>query len=720
MRSILYTLGLVFTGFLCYHPGQAQLLRNSRPIIISQQPLSTESGRPVTIQLTDLVVIDLDDPYPQGFTLNVYGGSRYAVSGTTVTPDEDYAGNLRVPVSVSDGESESRRFDLRITVTEPENVPPVITGQVPLTIEENTSITITLTHLLVTDPDNNFPADFNLRVFPGNNYRRNGDRITPDPGFTGTLRVEVRVDDGDDNSNRFTLQINVIPENKPPVITGQSELSVEENSSFTLSLNHLKVTDPDNNYPGDFRLKVNPGPNYNVSGSTITPNKDFTGTLNVGVRVNDGIDDSNLFTVRITVFPENVPPVITGQVALSLEENTSLTLALSHLKVTDPDNKYPTGFTLTVHAGANYQVSGTRITPAKGFSGKISPEVTVNDGKDNSNRFKLTITVTPANRAPVITGQEALAFNEDGSLVIKLSHLTVTDPDNNYPADFTLEVLPGKGYTVNGHTVSTPANFNGPLSVQVTVNDGKLTSQPYTLSITVNPVNDAPEITKLEANPLAFMVGRNPEEITGQIEVVDVDNDNITVAEIAFNEVTYRAGIDLLEYDKTETPGINGVFDRGVGVLFLIGNAPATEYTKAIRNVTYNFVVSEDEVNLDSTKLVTIKVNDGLLDSKPASRKIELVKGIMLDIPMAFTPNGDAANDTWRVQSMNSSDDYPNALIRVYTIRGTVVYEAQGLHNEWDGRHNGDLLPTDTYYYTINLNVPYTNATYKGMVTILR
>ena len=720
MRPLLYTLGLVLAGFFCYHSGQAQLLLNSRPIIISQQPLSTESGQPITIKLTDLVVIDLDDPYPQGFTLTVYEGSNYEFSGTTVTPDDDYDGNLRVSVSVSDGEAESRRFDLRITVTEPENIPPVITGQVPLTIEENTSITISLTHLEVTDPDNDFPEDFILRVFSGDNYQRDGNRVTPDPGFTGTLRVDVTVDDGDDNSNRFTLQINVIPENKPPVITGQSELSMEENSSFTLSLSHLTVNDPDNNYPADFQLKVNPGSNYKVSGSTITPDQDFTGTLDVGVRVNDGIDNSNLFTVHITVFPENVAPVITGQVALSMVENTSLTLALSHLKVTDPDNKYPTGFTLTVYAGANYQVSGTKITPTKGFSGKISPEVTVNDGKANSNRFKLTITVTPANRAPVITGQQALAFDEDGSLVIKLSHLTVTDPDNNYPADFSLEVLPGKGYTVNGYTVSAAANINGTLSVPVTVNDGMLNSKPYTLSITVNSVNDAPEVQKLEAGPLPFMVGKEPAEITEQVEVLDVDNDNITVAEIAFDDVTYRAGIDLLEYDKTETPGINGVFDRGVGVLFLIGNATAAEYTKALRNVTYNFVIGEEQVNLDSTKLVTIKVNDGLLDSKAVSREIELVKGIMLDIPQAFTPNGDASNDTWKVQSLNSSDDYPEALIRVYTIRGTVVYEAQGLQNEWDGSHNGDLLPTDTYYYTINLNLPYTNATYKGMVTILR
>lgn len=712
--------GLALLALSSSFSGHAQLFRNSRPLIISQQPLTVEAGKPITIALTDLVVIDLDDPYPQGFTLTVYEGRNYTVAGTTVTPDRDYEGNLRVGVTVSDGDDESRRFDLRISVTEPENVPPVITGQVPLTIEENTSITITLTHLQVTDPDNDFPEDFSLRVFPGSNYRLEGNRIVPDAGFTGTLRAEVSVRDGDDESNRFTLEVEVIPENEPPVITGQATLSVEENSSLTLSFNHLQVTDPDNDYPGDFKLKVNPGSNYKVTGSTITPNEDYTGTLTVAVRVNDGIDDSNVFNVSITVYPENVPPVITGQVALSMVENTSLTLAFSQLKVTDPDNKYPTGFNLKVYPGSNYEVSGATITPARDFSGTINPEVTVNDGKDNSNRFKLQIKVTPANRPPVITGQQALAFDEDASLVIKLSHLIVTDPDNDYPADFTLQVLPGKGYTVDGRTITAPANFNGSLSVGVTVNDGKETSPPYQLSITVTPVNDAPKVVNLEAAPLSFMVGKSPLDITAKVEVEDIDEDNIAVAEVVFDPASYRSGIDLLQYDKTGTPAINGIFDQGQGTLFLIGNAPAAEYTKALRNIAYNFVVSEDQVTLDSVKTVTIKVNDGLLDSKPVSRKIELVKGVMLDIPQWFTPNGDASNDTWKVKSLNSSDDYPDALIRVYTIRGTIVYEAKGLNNEWDGRHQGDLLPTDTYYYTINLNLPYASATYKGMVTILR
>src|SRR5690606_3502890 len=334
--------GLIFLGLILASHTYGQLIRNAAPIILSQRPLTTESGRPLTIQFSDLIVIDVDDPYPTGFTMTVYQGKNYTVDGMTVTPNRDFHGNLTVPVSVNDGEADSRPFNLRITVTEPENVPPIITGQVPLTIEANTSITLTLTHLQVTDPDNDYPGDFTLRVFAGDNYRRDGNRVTPDRDFTGTLNVEVRVNDGKDDSERFFVQIQVIPENVPPVITAQSPISIEENTSVTLTLNHLTVTDPDDTYPQGFTLKVSPGANYTIaSGTTIVPAKDYKGELTVNVRVNDGIDDSNVFPLKITVYPKNIAPVITGQVALSMVENNSLTLSLSHLKVTDPDSKYP-------------------------------------------------------------------------------------------------------------------------------------------------------------------------------------------------------------------------------------------------------------------------------------------------------------------------------------------------------------------------------------------
>jgi gliding motility-associated-like protein len=174
-----------------------------------------------------------------------------------------------------------------------------------------------------------------------------------------------------------------------------------------------------------------------------------------------------------------------------------------------------------------------------------------------------------------------------------------------------------------------------------------------------------------------------------------------------------------LLYDNTKTTAIQGAFDPDRGVLILIGKAKAAYYTDAIRNIRYDYKETDDAPLLDTAKHIYIYVSDGQTQSQTRQRTLTMVSNIKLDIPIAFTPNGDTANDTWKIRSTNTSDDYKDALVRVYNIRGTLVYEAIGLDKEWDGKYKDVILPADTYYYTINLNLDYTRATYQGIVTIL-
>ena len=130
----------------------------------------------------------------------------------------------------------------------------------------------------------------------------------------------------------------------------------------------MTVTDPDDNYPTGFTLTVYNGSNYTRNGNTITPAANFTGTLNVPVSVNDGEDESDQFTLAVEVVaPQNVAPQITGQAPITINQGQSATITLSQLTVTDPDDNYPTGFTLTVNNGTNYTRSGKTITPAANF-----------------------------------------------------------------------------------------------------------------------------------------------------------------------------------------------------------------------------------------------------------------------------------------------------------------------------------------------------------------
>jgi gliding motility-associated-like protein len=591
---------------------------------------------------------------------------------------------------------------------------PVITGQDAVSTAEEQSVTIKLTDLNVTDRDDIFyPWGFSLTVYPGENYTLSGATVTPNANFNGTLTVPVTVNDGKHDSDKYNFKITVSPVNDPPVITGQAALQTTESKAITIQLTHLTVSDPDNAYPTGFSLNVSSGSNYTVNGNTVTPAAGFTGTLTANVTVSDGSLSSSAYSLKITVVPGNKAPVITGQTALATAKNKAITILLSHLKVIDPDNAYPKDFTLSVSAGNNYTISGATVTPAQNFVGTLSVPVTVNDGKLNSAPFNLQISVTDE---LLITGQKPLEINEGQSITLQLSDLLVNDPDNKYPSGFTLQVLQGENYTASNQQVTPSPTFTGTLSVGVTVSNGSKTSKPYSLSIAVKPINNAPEVVDLETDALLYTVTNDPVAISKALDIKDADDNTLALAEIGFLPETYESGADQLIFKNTST--IRGVYDSAKGVLSLIGTASLADYRSAIRSVQYYYGNVDDPML--AAKTLTIRLNDGKVFSTLYERKITLMEDIGFDIPNAFTPNNDAANDTWRVRPLKQAERFDQTIIRVYNKRGSLVFETIGFDKEWDGRYNGELLPPDTYYYTIDLNLTYIDTNYKGIVTILR
>lgn len=154
--------------------------------------------------------------------------------------------------------------------------------------------------------------------------------------------------------------------------------------------------------------------------------------------------------------------------------------------------------------------------------------------------------------------------------------------------------------------------------------------------------------------------------------------------------------------------------------MFLIGSAPASDYQTALRSVSYSFSHENLETVEATTKTLYLKVRDGNAESNMVSREIAFSSEIALDVPRAFTPNGDMANDTWYVTPLQNPEAYTDAVTRIYTIRGQLLYEASGFEWEWDGRYEGEYLPTGTYYYVIAIKSGVNVSNRKGVVTILR
>lgn len=86
-----------------------------------------------------------------------------------------------------------------------------------------------------------------------------------------------------------------------------------------------------------------------------------------------------------------------------------------------------------------------------------------------------------------------------------------------------------------------------------------------------------------------------------------------------------------------------------------------------------------------------------------------------IEVPNAFSPNGDGINDTWEIKNLK---DYPIVTVEIFNRYGQKVYNSNRYSASWDGRVNGKPIPVGVYYYIIDFRGHYPTLT--GSLTILR
>ncbi|MEQ9376735.1 MAG: tandem-95 repeat protein [Imperialibacter sp.] len=506
--------------------------------------LSIEEDGSVELTLDDFDVSDEDDTYSEGFGIIIKPGDNYSSDENTISPNQNFNGTLVVPVAISDGISESEPYEISIEVT-PVNDKPIISGFVNIPgVTEGETFNLSIDNFTVTDPDNTFPDDFTLILEAGTDYTLDGLTVIPNAGFNGKLIVKARVNDGELSSDVFEAEVTVVSTNEAPAINGfGGTLSTSEETALTIDLSDFSVTDPDNTFPDDFTLIIESGDNYSVAGSTITPATDFNGTLTVPVKVNDGEADSPTLELFVEVTPVNDAPVILSYVGiLTGGEDAPLAFILDGFTVTDPDNTFPTDFSFTLEAGDNYTVDGASILPAANYFGSLSVSATVSDGATSSAPYVIAVTINPVNDNPIITGYSgATTTLEETGLTIDLASLSVTDPDNSFPADFTLEIFESTTYTISGAQITPINDFNGTMTVPVRVSTIDNNSEHFNLTIEVTPVNDVPVIeaysgelemdenTSLEFNINSFLVTDPDNTFPEEHSVLVSEGDNYSV-----------------------------------------------------------------------------------------------------------------------------------------------------------------------------------------------
>ncbi len=90
----------------------------------------------------------------------------------------------------------------------------------------------------------------------------------------------------------------------------------------------------------------------------------------------------------------------------------------------------------------------------------------------------------------------------------------------------------------------------------------------------------------------------------------------------------------------------------------------------------------------------------------------------VMNIPNAFSPNGDGRNDVFRVTGLKFETLKE---FRVFNRFGQLMYYGTDPKDGWDGMYQSGEAPVGVYYYSITLMLPdNTEAFFKGDVTLIR
>jgi gliding motility-associated-like protein len=74
----------------------------------------------------------------------------------------------------------------------------------------------------------------------------------------------------------------------------------------------------------------------------------------------------------------------------------------------------------------------------------------------------------------------------------------------------------------------------------------------------------------------------------------------------------------------------------------------------------------------------------------------------VVEFPKFFTPNNDGFNDTWAIKGANSFF-FPDSEVNIFNRFGKVVAQINIDDPGWDGTMNGRVLPSDDYWFSIQL-----------------
>ena len=400
--------------------------------------------------------------------------------------------------------------------------------------------------------------------------------------------------------------------------------------------------------------------------------------------------------------------VIGGQTDLTISYHLSIEDAIENT------NLLPIIFTNTIQDNQTifiriennitgcYETGSTNlIVNPKPFINTLQPYEVCDDNVDldgdstnNSVEFDLL-----SQNSAVLGGQDPLLFN----VTYYLTEEDALNSSNSLNSQYTNEINPQTIYTrldnlVNGCFEVAPLTLKvNPLPVVFIDNE-------YLLCVNTNGTEIIPPLeidTGLENSAYTFIWSNLNGEIVGTdssffpsqggdyfLEVFDSTLDTQCAAPIETFTV-FESSPPIVTAEVT-TPAFASIhiieaIATGSGVYeFSLDQGPW-------QNSGLFYDISPGE------HTVTVRDINGCGESKETL--------YVIDYPRFFTPNGDGYNDLWNIKGISNQQE---AKIYIFDRYGKLLKEIRPSGRGWDGTYNGNLMPTNDYWFTLYYKDPTT------------
>lgn len=558
-------------------------------------------------------------------------GTVSVVSGQIrYTPNAHFHGTDTVVYTVSDGNGGYSTASVQVTVSAL-NDAPTTTGIAARTSLDGDAIsfnaatafddvdlrdvgsTETLTYAVIGTLPTGLSLDTSTGLITG----------TIDTGASGasgsrTFSFQIRATDA---ANAFaTASVDWTVNNRPPVASADAATGSED----TLIVGSVLGNDSD---PDSDTLSVDTTPVTGPAHGTLVllaggsfeyqPAANFNGTDSFTYRLRDANGGTATATVNLTVAAINDAPVAGADSASVNEDGTVTITVLGNDTDVDGDNLAVTSAS-AAHGAVTINADGTlTYVPHADFVGTDTLSYAISDGHGGTSTATVTITVNPANDAPVATTDVA-GTSEDSAVTID-----VRANDRDIDGDTLSIVSTGIGaptalngtvsVTADGRILYTPnANFNGTDTVTYAITDGQGGTATTTVTITVAAVNDAPVATALTGR-----AANDQDAVSFSVASAfsDVDaGDTLTFsasglpAGLAINAST---GLITGTVDRhASTGGTGGVYTVEVTVHDAAGASVSRSFSYTISNPAPLAVADSASGNEDDTMSGNVLGND--------------------------------------------------------------------------------------------------------------